>query len=173
MGSGKAQAVVRLPRRQHEKFSESTAPVPGASRDPAPRDVDVQARSGRRTVDEQQQEVLEPMGSKATVDQIARRLGVHTSMVEADGRTWAVRPRRCLQRARCAAAAPRRSRPHAKPRTSRTEASHTPCPRGCRVLPLGPRGRGRAPRTLDVERLLKQALLDRQSGPASPPAVAK
>lgn len=45
-------------------------------------DADVRARPGRRTVEERQQAVLELFGGKATVDQIARRLGVHASTVE-------------------------------------------------------------------------------------------
>jgi transposase-like protein len=42
----------------------------------------VRARPGRRTVEERQQAVLELMAGKATVDQIARRLGVHAATVE-------------------------------------------------------------------------------------------
>jgi transposase-like protein len=42
----------------------------------------VRARPGRRTVEERQQAVLELFAGKATVDQIARRLGVHASTVE-------------------------------------------------------------------------------------------
>jgi transposase-like protein len=49
---------------------------------PAPGDADLRARPGRRTVEERQQAVLELMAGKATVDQIARRLGVHASTVE-------------------------------------------------------------------------------------------
>jgi transposase-like protein len=48
----------------------------------APGDADVRARPGRRTVEERQEAVLELMAGKATVDQIARRLGVHASTVE-------------------------------------------------------------------------------------------
>jgi transposase-like protein len=44
--------------------------------------ADVRARPGRRTVEERQQAVLELFAGKATVDQIARRLGVHASTVE-------------------------------------------------------------------------------------------
>lgn len=40
------------------------------------------ARPGRRTVEERQRAVLELFAGKATVDQIARRLGVHASTVE-------------------------------------------------------------------------------------------
>lgn len=50
--------------------------------DPAVGEADVRARPGRRTVEERQQAVLELMAGKATVDQIARRLGVHASTVE-------------------------------------------------------------------------------------------
>jgi transposase-like protein len=42
----------------------------------------VRARPGRRSVEERQAAVLELMAGKATVDQIARRLGVHASTVE-------------------------------------------------------------------------------------------
>lgn len=49
---------------------------------PAPGDADVRARPGRRTVEERQEAVLELMAGKATVDQIARRLGVYAATVE-------------------------------------------------------------------------------------------
>jgi transposase-like protein len=45
-------------------------------------EADVRARPGRRSVEERQQAVLELFAGKATVDQIARRLGVHASTVE-------------------------------------------------------------------------------------------
>jgi transposase-like protein len=45
-------------------------------------EAEVRARPGRRTVDERRQAVLELMSGKATVDQIARRLGIHASTVE-------------------------------------------------------------------------------------------
>jgi transposase-like protein len=45
-------------------------------------DADVRARPGRRSVEERQQAVLELLGGKATVDQVARRLGVLASTVE-------------------------------------------------------------------------------------------
>lgn len=48
-----------------------------------PSDADVRARPGRRTVEERQQAVLDLLAGKATVDQIARRLGVQASTVEA------------------------------------------------------------------------------------------
>src|SRR6266568_3348032 len=44
---------------------------------------DHRARPGRRTVEERQQAVLDLLAGKATVDQIARRLGVQASTVEA------------------------------------------------------------------------------------------
>jgi len=44
--------------------------------------ADTRARPGRRSVEERQQAVLELFAGKATVDQIARRLGVHASTVE-------------------------------------------------------------------------------------------
>jgi transposase-like protein len=43
---------------------------------------DHRARPGRRTVEERQQAVLDLLAGKATVDQIARRLGVLPSTVE-------------------------------------------------------------------------------------------
>jgi transposase-like protein len=43
---------------------------------------DLRVRPGRRTVEERQQAVLDLFGGKATVDQIARRLGVLASTVE-------------------------------------------------------------------------------------------
>ena len=43
---------------------------------------DVRARPGRRTVEERQQAVLELFAGKATIDQVARRLGVNASTVE-------------------------------------------------------------------------------------------
>lgn len=45
-------------------------------------EAEVRARPGRRTVEEREEAVLELMSGKATVDQIARRLGVHASTVE-------------------------------------------------------------------------------------------
>lgn len=50
--------------------------------DPAVGEVDIRARPGRRTVEERQRAVLELMAGKTTVDQIARRLGVHAATVE-------------------------------------------------------------------------------------------
>jgi transposase-like protein len=43
---------------------------------------DLRVRPGRRTVEERQQAVLELLAGKATVDQIARRLGVLPATVE-------------------------------------------------------------------------------------------
>ena len=58
----------------------SQAPVDvEASETAAPNE---RARPGRRTVEERQRAVLELFAGKATVDQIARRLGVHASTVE-------------------------------------------------------------------------------------------
>jgi transposase-like protein len=81
-GSGRELTAVRHPRRQHEKDLESTAPVSERAEVLAPGDADVRARPGRRTVEERHQAVLELMAGKATVDQIARRLGVHAATVE-------------------------------------------------------------------------------------------
>lgn len=47
-----------------------------------PDDEPVRARPGRRSVEERQQAVLELFAGKATVDQMARRLGVLPSTVE-------------------------------------------------------------------------------------------
>ncbi len=73
---------MRRPRRQHESAPESAAQVLVQAEVPAPGDADVRARPGRRTLEERQQAVLELMAGKSTVDQIARRLGVHASTVE-------------------------------------------------------------------------------------------
>lgn len=54
----------------------------GAVPDPTVGEVDIRARPGRRTVEERQHAVLELMAGKATIDQIARRLGVHAATVE-------------------------------------------------------------------------------------------
>jgi|JI10StandDraft_1071094.scaffolds.fasta_scaffold126184_3 transposase-like protein len=61
-----------------------TPPSPSADASaPAGNDEpDVRARPGRRTVEERQQAVLELFAGKATIDQIARRLGVNASTVE-------------------------------------------------------------------------------------------
>lgn len=54
----------------------------GATSGPDADEADVRARPGRRTVEERQQAVLDVLAGKATVDQIARRLGVQASTVE-------------------------------------------------------------------------------------------
>jgi transposase-like protein len=62
-----------------------TPPVtPSSAGDAAatPDDADTRARPGRRTVEERQQAVMDLFAGKATIDQIARRLGVHVSTVE-------------------------------------------------------------------------------------------
>lgn len=65
---------------KNETTPSSSAPA-GADV-PEPAGADVRARPGRRTVEERQQAVLELFAGKATVDQIARRLGVHAATVE-------------------------------------------------------------------------------------------
>jgi transposase-like protein len=55
----------------------SDAGSPAGSSEPG-----VRARPGRRTVEERQQAVLELFAGKATIDQVARRLGVNASTVE-------------------------------------------------------------------------------------------
>ncbi len=47
-----------------------------------PDEADGRARPGRRTVEERQQAVLDVLAGKATMDQVARRLGVQASTVE-------------------------------------------------------------------------------------------
>jgi transposase-like protein len=66
----------------NEKTPSSPAPVPNEAEVSASDEADVRARPGRRTVEERQQAVLELFAGRATVDQIARRLGVHASTVE-------------------------------------------------------------------------------------------
>ena len=64
--------------------STPSTPVPAGTDESEPAGADERARPGRRTVEERQQAVLELFAGKATIDQIARRLGVHASTVE----TW-------------------------------------------------------------------------------------
>lgn len=67
------------------KTNQNQSPSVPAAADSSNADsagADVRARPGRRTVEERQQAVLELFAGKATVDQIARRLGVHASTVE-------------------------------------------------------------------------------------------
>ena len=74
---------MRRPRRLNEKnLITPPSQIPAgaeASETAAPTE---RARPGRRTVEERQQAVLELFAGKATVDQIARRLGVHAATVE-------------------------------------------------------------------------------------------
>jgi transposase-like protein len=73
---------VKRPRRQHEQVPARAAEVPVHTPASDTGEADVRARPGRRSVEERQAAVLELMAGKATVDQIARRLGVHASTVE-------------------------------------------------------------------------------------------
>lgn len=73
---------MRRPRRQHEQQQTGQDLAVEQAPDPAVGEVDIRARPGRRTVEERQRAVLEVLAGKATVDQIARRLGVHASTVE-------------------------------------------------------------------------------------------
>lgn len=73
---------MRRPRRQREQQPASQELAVEQAPDPAVGEVDIRARPGRRTVEERQRAVLEVLAGKATVDQIARRLGVHASTVE-------------------------------------------------------------------------------------------
>jgi transposase-like protein len=63
-----------------ESPSVNGAPEAAGTEEETP--ADVRARPGRRTVEERTKAVLELFSGKATVDQIARRLGVHASTVE-------------------------------------------------------------------------------------------
>lgn len=60
----------------------SPSPNAAAAAPSGGNEPDVRARPGRRTVEERQQAVLELFAGKATIDQIARRLGVNASTVE-------------------------------------------------------------------------------------------
>lgn len=65
---------------------DTNNPTPVQPMPPAPTGAttaEVRARPGRRTVEERQQAVMDIFAGKATVDQVARRLGVHASTVEA------------------------------------------------------------------------------------------
>jgi transposase-like protein len=73
---------VRRPRRQRDEQQTSQEQAVEQAPDPAVGEVDIRARPGRRTVEERQRAVLEVLAGKATVDQVARRLGVHASTVE-------------------------------------------------------------------------------------------
>ena len=55
-------------------------PEEGAA--PTSDDADARVRPGRRTVEERHRAVIDLLAGKATVDQIARRLGVQASTVE-------------------------------------------------------------------------------------------
>jgi transposase-like protein len=66
-------------------MNEKTEPLPPASSAGSAAtadDQDARVRPGRRTVEERQQAVMDLFAGKATIDQIARRLGVHASTVE-------------------------------------------------------------------------------------------
>ena len=75
---------MKLPRRVNQ--GSQGQPALGGAAPPeasvSDEGADVRARPGRRTVEERQSAVLELLSGKATVDQIARRLGVHASTVE-------------------------------------------------------------------------------------------
>jgi transposase-like protein len=62
--------------------NQSSSPAAADAPDAETAGADARARPGRRSVEERQQAVLELFAGKATVDQIARRLGVHASTVE-------------------------------------------------------------------------------------------
>lgn len=62
--------------------AEEVTPPSGTTNDDTDVGADARVRPGRRTVEERQQAVLDLLKGKATVDQIARRLGVQASTVE-------------------------------------------------------------------------------------------
>lgn len=64
------------------KLITPPSPPSAGTETPEATEADERARPGRRTVEERQRAVLELFAGKATVDQIARRLGVHASTVE-------------------------------------------------------------------------------------------
>lgn len=67
----------------NQNGSSGATPPAEAPTKAGPEDgADVRARPGRRTVEERQRAVLDLLGGKATVDQIARRLGVLAETVE-------------------------------------------------------------------------------------------
>jgi transposase-like protein len=68
--------------RANEGTSSEKVTPPGPTNVEADTGADARVRPGRRTVEERQQAVLDLLGGKATVDQIARRLGVQASTVE-------------------------------------------------------------------------------------------
>lgn len=66
----------------NDKNLMTPAQAPAGAEPSESAEADVRVRPGRRTVEERQRAVLELFAGKATVDQIARRLGVHASTVE-------------------------------------------------------------------------------------------
>lgn len=71
-----------LPDRDRSGVDVGPSP-PKAGETPGVEDIEARGRPGRRTVDERQQAVLALFAGKATVDQVARRLGVLPATVEA------------------------------------------------------------------------------------------
>lgn len=65
-----------------EKAPEAESGTTGVEGEAGESKSDHRARPGRRTVDERQQAVLDLLVGKATVDQIAMRLGVLAATVE-------------------------------------------------------------------------------------------
>lgn len=61
-------------------MDETTKPAP--EQPPREHDDNARGRPGRRTVGERTQAVLELLGGKATVDQLARRYGVRAETIE-------------------------------------------------------------------------------------------
>ena len=84
--SGRKRPIVsRRPRRKNMNPSVTSPRAESAPTDETESSETVgesRARPGRRSVEERQRAVLELMSGKATVDQLARRLGVLPSTVE-------------------------------------------------------------------------------------------
>jgi transposase-like protein len=84
-GSGRRADDVRRRKRVNEKTSETKRASGSEASEQASEAVsprEVRARPGRRTVEERHRAVLELFAGKATVDQIAQRLGVLPATVE-------------------------------------------------------------------------------------------
>jgi transposase-like protein len=69
-------------RRKSQMKSSPSQITPATAETAGGAEADVRARPGRRSVEERRQAVLELLAGKATVDQLARRLGLHASTVE-------------------------------------------------------------------------------------------
>lgn len=84
-GSGRTADDVRLRKRVNENTSETKQASRSEGSEQALETesrAEVRSRPGRRTVEERHRAVLEMFAGKATVDQIAQRLGVLPATVE-------------------------------------------------------------------------------------------